>query len=176
MKKLLLSAVIIVVVSISAFSQTDKKFSFSVGPELSLPTGSFNNTHSLGVGGSVQAEYYVMEKLKATATLGLLAYAGKKSVLLNPDRAAQRIVPLRIGAKYYLVNRLYGGAQLGVAFLSNYAQHSGTAFAYSPLMLGYEFNAGSGKSLDATIKYDAYTGAGGLGTIGTFGIRLAYVF
>ena len=85
-------------------------------------------------------------------------------------------MPLRIGAKYFLIEGLYGGAQLGVAFLSNFAPHSGTAFAYSPLMLGYEFKLKSENAFDATIKYDAYTGSGGMGTIGTFGMRVAYVF
>lgn len=175
MKKLMLSLVITIAIYISTFAQSEQKFSFSAGPELSLATGSFSNTHSVGVGGTIQAEYDVMDKLAATATLGLLAYAGKSSIL-NPDNAAQRIIPLRIGAKYFLTGGLYGGAQLGVAFLSNYAQYSGTAFAYSPLMLGYEFKTKTGKTFDATIKYDAYTGSGGIGTIGAFGIRLAYIF
>ncbi|MEO5890428.1 MAG: outer membrane beta-barrel protein [Ferruginibacter sp.] len=173
MKKLILSVLVVVVISIPAFSQ-DKKFSFSVGPELGFSTGSFSNTHSVGIGGTIQGEYLVMDKLKATATFGLIGYAGKRG-LLNPDKAAQRIIPLRIGAKYFLTGGLYGGAQLGVAFLSNYAQHSGTAFAYSPLMLGYEFKLKSDNAFDATVKYDAYTGSG-MGTIGTFGIRVAYIF
>jgi hypothetical protein len=173
MKKLILSATVIIVVSMSAFAQIDKKFSFSGGAEFSVPTGSFSNTHLLGIGGSLQAEYYVMEKMKGTVTLGLLAYPKRPSL---SNGAAQRIIPLRIGAKYFLIGGLYGGAQLGVAFLSNYGPYSGTVFAYSPLMLGYEFNLKSGKAFDATIKYDAYTGSGKIGTLGTFGIRVAYVF
>jgi hypothetical protein len=173
MKKLILSAIVIIVVSMSALAQNDKKFSFSAGAELSFATGSFSNYNSVGIGASVQAEYYMMDKLKATATFGLLTYAGK-SYTSNTDFAAQRIIPLRIGAKYFLMGGLYGGAQLGVAFLSN--NGTGTAFAYSPIMLGYEFKLKSEKAFDATIKYDAYTGSGGVGTLGTFGIRVAYVF
>jgi len=175
MKKLLLSIVLMVIVSMAAFSQ-DKKFSFSVGPELGFATGSFSNSHSIGTGGTVQAEYYVMDKLKATATFGVLAYAGK-SVTVSGQKyknPGQTIVPLRVGAKYFLSGGLYGGAQLGVAFLGNYA--STTAFAYSPIMIGYEFKTKSDKSIDATVKYDGYTGSGGIGTIGIFGVRLAYVF
>ena len=79
MKKLILSALVIIIVSMSSFAQIDKKFSFSAGGELGTAVGSFNNTHSVGIGGSVQAEYYVMDKLKATGTWGFLVYAGKSS-------------------------------------------------------------------------------------------------
>ena len=166
MKKLILFPVIIIVVSTNAFAQNENKFAFSVGPELSIPTGSFSNTHSAGTGATVQAEYFVMEKLKATATFGVLAYFGNSSALT--------VAPLRIGAKYFLTPGFYGAAQLGVAFLGNYA--STTGFAYSPLMLGYEFKTKSDRKIDASIKYDAYSAGSGVGTIGAFGVRLAYVF
>ncbi|MEO7767953.1 MAG: hypothetical protein ABIS01_11020 [Ferruginibacter sp.] len=175
MKKLILSAALIMTLVITAFAQNEvqsNKFSFSAGPEAGFATGSFSGTHSVGIGGSAQAEYFVMDKLKATVTIGLLTYVGK-SYSSNTDNAAQSIIPLRIGGKYFLTGGLYGGAQLGVAFLGNF--YKGTAFAYSPLMLGYEFKTKSAKSIDATIKYDGYTGAGA-GTIGAFGARLAYVF
>ncbi|MEO6731537.1 MAG: hypothetical protein ABIN01_09990 [Ferruginibacter sp.] len=167
MKKLRLSVLVMFVISMHAFAQNEHNFSFSVGPELSFATGSFANTHSIGTGGTAQAEYLLIDKLKATATVGLIAYLGKSSI------AGQTIIPLRVGAKYTLTRGLYGAAQLGVAFLGNYDK--GTAFAYSPLMLGYEFETKSGKSIDATIKYDAYSGAGA-GTIGAIGFRLAYIF
>ncbi|MCW3093207.1 MAG: hypothetical protein JWP81_4276 [Ferruginibacter sp.] len=177
MKKVIVSFVLFVTVCISAFAQNEvqeNKFSFNAGPELGFATGSFSGTHSVGFGGSAQAEYFVIDKLKATATIGLLTYVGK-SYISSTNYAALRIIPLRLGAKYFLFKGLYGGAQMGVAFLGNFEPYNGTAFAYSPLMLGYEFTTKSNKSIDATIKYDAYTGTGA-GTIGSFGIRLAYVF
>ncbi len=166
MKKMILSLLVFIAVSMNGIAQSENKFSFSAGPELGFATGSFSNTHSVGTGGTVQAEYLVMEKLKATATFGVLAYFGNSSALT--------IAPLRIGAKYFITPGFYGGAQLGVAFLGNYK--STTAFAYSPLMLGYEFKTKSDKAIDATIKYDAYSAGLGVGTIGAFGVRLAYVF
>lgn len=176
MKKLILSIIGMIIVSVSSFAQDEKKFGFSIGPELSFPVGSFSNSHSVGAGGTVQAEYLVHDKLKATATFGVLGYVGKSVTVANKkySNPAQRIIPLRIGAKYYLGNGVYAGAQLGVAFRSNYAEYSGTAFAYSPLMLGYEFKIKADKALDVTVKYDAYSGSGG--TLGAIGFRLAYVF
>lgn len=173
------------VITFPAFTQADKKFSFSIGPELCFATGSFSRTHSIGTGGTVQAEYYFKEKLKGTATFGLLGHAGKSTTIANQKVSfpGQVIIPLRVGVKYFLANGFYAGAQLGVAFLSN-AQKA-TMFAYSPLMLGYELNTKSNKSFDITLKYDGYTGANhnvyytdnrSNGTIGSFGVRVAYVF
>ena len=173
MKNIILSAIVVIAASVSASAQTENKFSFSVGPELGFATGTFSQTHSLGIGGSAQAEYYIMDKLKGTATIGLLAYLGK-SYNSSATNAAQTIIPIRVGAKYFLSGGFYGGAQLGMAILGNWAPNKGGAFAYSPLMLGYEFKTKSNKSVDAVIKYDGYTSA--YGTIGAFGARLAYVF
>lgn len=178
MKKLILAAFVMMGVSVAAFAQSEKNFSLSVGAELGLATGSFSGSHSVGTGVTAQAEVSLMDKLKGTATFGVLAYAGKSVDLIGSSvkykYSGQTILPLRVGAKYFLTQGIYAGAQLGVAFLGNYA--SGTAFAYSPLMVGYEFKTKSDKAIDATIKYDAYTGSNGIGTIGTFGARLAYVF
>jgi len=68
---------------------------------------------------------------------------------------------------------VYAGLQTGLVFLSSY--YKTTAFAYSPL-IGYEFKTKSDKSIDATLKYDGYSGGSGLGTIGVIGVRPAYVF
>jgi hypothetical protein len=173
MKKILLAAIITVVVSASAFSQNEKKFSFSIGPELGFASGSFSATHSVGLGGTVQAEVFLQERLRGTITFGLMNYVGK-SWTGSTDYASLKIIPLRFGAKYYLVGRVYAGAQLGVAFRSNYEPYSGTAFAYTPIIIGYEFTTKSEKALDASFKYDASSGPGG--TIGAIGLRLAYVF
>lgn len=174
MKKLYLSALLVIFSFGGTMAQSDKTFSVSVGPELAFATGSFSQSHSIGSGGTVQVEYLVKERLKATATVGVLAFIGKSRPNFTTNYPSQRVIPFRIGAKYYLTGNLYGGAQLGVAFRNNYAPYSGTAFAYSPLMLGYEFTIKDNKAIDATLKYDASSGSGG--TISAMGFRLAYIF
>lgn len=172
MKKIILSILVVTAVYTASFAQNENNFSFSAGAELSFPSGSFSNTHTVGTGATVQAEYFVMEKLKATATFGVLAYLG--------NSRAQTIIPLRAGGKYFFTEGFYAGLQTGVGFLSG--TYTGTTFAYSPLV-GYEFKTKSDKSIDATLKYDAYSGSeydvtarSGVGTIGAIGFRLAYVF
>src|SRR4249919_3065306 len=113
----LISFLMIIMAASPAFSQIDKKLSFSIGPELCFASGSFSSTHSVGAGGTVQAEYYFMDKLKGTATFGMLGYAGKSITIGSQEYSipGQVIIPLRVGAKYFLVDGFYGGAQLGVA-------------------------------------------------------------
>lgn len=174
MKKLTLSALAFILISIAANAQSERNLTFSIGPELSLPTGSFSQTHSIGTGGTAQLEILLQDKLKGTATVGLLAYLGKSIPGQNANNPGVTIIPVRVGAKYYFVGAVYIGAQIGLAFRGNNDDYKGTAFAYSPLMLGYEFKTNSDKAIDATIKYDASSGHGG--TIGAIGLRLAYIF
>ena len=149
-------------------AQSDSKFKFSVGPELSFASGSFSDSHSIGIGGTAQAEVSLQEHLYGTATFGLISYNGKSSGA-GYKYKGETILPLRVGVKYFLSGGIYGAAQLGVGFLNN---GGGTAFAYSP-QIGYEFKTKSDKALDATFKYDGYSKDG---TIGAIGFRLAYVF
>lgn len=151
-----------------AMAQTDSKFKFSFGPELSLATGAFSDTHSFGIGASVQAEVLLQEHLYGTATFGLISYNGK-SYGSGTKFKGETFLPLRVGAKYFLSGGVYGALQAGVAFLNN---GGGTAFAYSP-QLGYEFKTKTDKAIDASFKYDGYSKNG---TLGAVGVRIAYIF
>jgi hypothetical protein len=151
-------------------AQSQPAFKFSLGPELGFASGSFSNTHSIGIGATVQAEVSLQEHLYGTATFGIISYNGKSVAYTGTKTTGQIIIPLRIGAKYFLSGGVYGAAQIGVGFLNNF--YSGTSFAYSP-QIGYEFNTKSGKALDVTFKYDGYSKNG---TIGAIGFRVAYIF
>jgi hypothetical protein len=175
MKKLILTASMILMISCLGFAQ-ERKLTFSIGPELSFPSGSFAETHSIGTGGTAQVEVLLQDKLKGIATVGVLGYLGKSVTINNVKYKYPGItmIPVKIGAKYYLSGGIYGAAEIGVAFRGNYEAYSGTSFAYTPLMLGYEFRTKSDKAIDASVKYDATSGHGG--TLGAIGIRLAYIF
>ena len=175
-----------VALSSSSFilAQSQPGFKFSVGPEIGFATGSFSNTHSIGIGGTIQAEVSLQEHLYGTATFGVMAYNGKSSGS-NTNYKVATFIPLRVGAKYFLAGGFYGTFQLGVGFLKNTTpslniltpntDDSGTAFAYSP-QIGYEFKTKSDKAIDATFKYDGYSGGNNIGTVGAIGFRLAYIF
>lgn len=167
MKKISLVFFTLLTITLAGKSQ-NANFKVSVGAELGFPTGNFSSTHSIGFGGTAQIEFPVQDKLSATATGGILFYNGK-SISGGAKNVGQNIIPIRIGLKNFFTTGLYGSAQIGVGFLSNFIK--GTAFAYSP-QLGYEFDSKDGKSFDIAIKYDGYAKSGGLGV---FGIRVAKV-
>jgi len=168
MKKLVVVTLIVICLSPFAKAQNQPAFKFSLGPELGFASGAFSNTHSIGIGVTVQAEVSLQEHLYGTATFGVISYNGKSSGA-GLKYKGETIVPLRVGAKYFLSGGIYGAVQTGVGFLNN---GGGTAFAYSP-QIGYEFNTKSGKALDATFKYDGYSKNG---TLGAIGFRVAYIF
>lgn len=167
MKKSILVFALALLVSVAGFAQKES-FKFSLGAELGFASGSFSNTHSFGIGGSAQAEIPLQDKLNGVAYGGILFYNGK-SYTGNLKYTGLTIIPVRVGVKYFLADGFYGTFQAGLGFLGNYG--SGIAFSYSP-QLGYEFNTKSGKAVDATIKYDAYSKNG---TIGAINFRLAYI-
>jgi hypothetical protein len=170
MKKLVVITLIVICLSPFAKAQNQPAFKFSLGPELGFASGAFSNTHSIGIGVTVQAEVSLQEHLYGTATFGVISYNGKSVPYTGTKTTGQIIIPLKIGAKYFLSGGIYTAAQLGVGFLNNY--YNGTWFAYSP-QIGYEFKTKSDKALDASFKYEGYSKNG---TIGAIGFRLAYIF
>ena len=80
-------------------AQSQASFKFSAGPELGFATGSFSNTHSIGIGGTAQAEVYLQEHLYGTATFGIISYNGKSNGA-GTKYKGETFLPLRVGAKF----------------------------------------------------------------------------
>lgn len=171
MKKIILPGLCLIAICLTsiAFAQKKDNIKLSVGAELAFATGNFSNTHSFGIGGSGQLEIPIQEKLNGVAYGGVIFYNGKSAGSGIKNKGIT-IVPIRVGIKYFLTGSVYTNLQLGLGLLGGAA--SGTAFSYSP-QIGYEFQTNSGKSLDATFKYDGYSKDG---TLGSFGVRLGYIF
>jgi hypothetical protein len=169
MKNIFAVIAITAICSATHAQNSDKKFHFSVGPEVGFATGDFNNTHSVGIGATIQAENNIGGSTNITLTTGYMSYAGKSAGAGIKYKAAG-IIPLKAGIKYFLSGGFYGLAQLGAGFFNN---SGGTAFAYSPV-IGYEFNTNSGKAIDASLKYDGYSKNNA--NLGSVGVRLAYKF
>ncbi len=170
MKKISLAIIAIAIYS-GAIAQKDdsKRLHFSVGAELGVITGDLKASNSVGIGGTAQAEYNVASGTDITLTAGFVSYLGK-SAGTNIKYKALGVLPIRAGIKYTIIDNFYGAAQLGAGIISN---NGGAAFAYSPL-IGYEFTMNSGKTIDASLKYDGYSKSNA--NFGAVGIRLAYKF
>ena len=152
----------------AGLAQKKDNMKFSVGAELAFATGNLSNTHSIGVGGSAQLEIPVQEKLNAVAYGGITFYNGRSNGVGSKYKGV-RIIPVRVGLKYFLTGRVYGSFQTGVGLIGSFEPYNGTAF-YTH-QLGYEFQTNSGKSIDLSFKYDGYSKK----SLGSFGFRLAYI-
>ncbi|MEI9934342.1 MAG: outer membrane beta-barrel protein [Ferruginibacter sp.] len=171
MRKIITLTAIIILSSFIAMAQKKEIATrFSAGPELGFATGTFSNGWGLGIGVSGQGEHFFQNNISGTALLGITSYVGK-SIGSGIKNTSTTIVPLRIGARYYIADNFHVGAQIGVGFISYVT--STTAFAYSP-QIGYNFKTKPGYSIDASFKYDGYSKSGG--SLGAFGIRVAYIF
>jgi hypothetical protein len=164
MKKFLLLTVFISSFALAVFAQHDGKIKVTVGPELGFATGSYSNSYSISYGITGQLEIKLNDKLSGTATSGIIFFNGK-SLGDGTKNTGLNVIPIRVGAKYYLVSGVYGAFQAGVGFLNK----GGSAFAYSP-QLGYEFITKGGKGIDLAFKYDGY-----VNSVSGLALRIALV-
>src|SRR5687767_6374485 len=114
MKKLFL-VVIIAAMLASANAQEstrDKNILFSIGVEGSLPIGDFGDTHSFGIGGSLQGEYKPDVDLGLTLNAGYITYSGKDLPLIGKVESFG-LIPVLGGVKYYFGGGAYAHGQLG---------------------------------------------------------------
>src|SRR5947208_962573 len=118
MKKIILFTVFIFCASLMAMAQKDGKTKVSLGPELGITVGANSNIWGLGIGGSVQLEHFFHEDVSGTALFGVISYIGK-SYSNGLKYKANTIVPIRIGARYYIGDGLHLGAQIGLGILNN---------------------------------------------------------
>ena len=164
MKKLFFMAAL-AVTGFAVQAQDTSPLKFSLGLEAALPLGDFADVSSFGIGGSLQADYSVAEKLALTLNAGYISFSGKTVEGVKYD--ASGFIPVLGGFKYDLTPQLYGAAQLGVTFSDQ--KNSGSVFTYAP-GLGYKLSG----NFDALLKYTGYSRNSS--TIGTVGLRIAYTF
>lgn len=177
MKKVLLSAALIVAVAFGANAQKSEdgaKLKFSVGLEAALPIGDFGLASSFGIGATAQANYNVAENIDLTLNAGYISFAGKDQTFSYPGIPTQTIkgeatgfIPVLAGLQYQFGGGLYGSAQLGLTFGSGAG--SGSIFTYAP-GVGYKIS----DNIDALLKYTGYSQTGG--SLSTVGLRVAYTF
>ena len=101
MKKIFAILAVTAICSATYAQNDDKKFHFSVGPEVGFATGDFNITHSVGIGATIQAENNIGGTTSITLTTGYMSYAGKSAGAGIKYKAAG-IIPLKAGIKYFL--------------------------------------------------------------------------
>lgn len=144
-----------------------------IGVDAAFLTGSSNEFYKPGFGGSIQFQTPIAKQLNFTASAGYLHFKGKDFYFNGIGRASFGsfgVIPVKAGIKYFLLENLYAGAEIGAAFATG--SGSGTSFLYTP-NIGVEFPVSDHGSIDFGARYESWSNDG---TARFFGLRLAYNF
>jgi hypothetical protein len=150
----------------------------SIGVDAGIPTGNLSNAYNWNLGGSVQADIPVAQKLFVTVNAGYDNFFGKT---IDGDKQPHiELLPVKAGLKYFLVDNFYVQGEAGASFLlnkSDLGDNKSAAFVYAP-QIGYKFPLGGKSYLDAGVRYEATTKFDSEynDKVNFFGLRIAYAF
>ena len=165
MKKIILTLLIVVSISLSANAQNEtsvkKDFKFSIGVNAGIPVGDIKPFSSFVIGGDLQGELGVAPTFGLTLSAGYLNYLGKSGL------SSTGYIPILLGGKYYFTDKIYGHAQFGLSLSTE--KDGGSAFTYAP-SIGYVVS----EKFDVAIKYQSATKNSF--NVSFIGIRIAYSF
>ena len=182
MKKLFLLTAIAGAFAFSNVSaQNVKGPKLGIGADFAIPMGNLSDGYKFGVGGSLLFQTPIANKLNFTASAGYLNLLGKsnvKYIALNSngfyvdqaDVPNAGVIPVKVGARYFISERFYAGGEIGAAFFTG--EGGGTAFAYSP-GIGFELPLANKNAIDLSARYEGWSKNG---SVGFFGLRAAYNF
>ena len=159
----------------------------SLGAELALPTRDFGDSYLLGYGASLGYEHPFGEKLGITATAGYITLVIDDAFPTFIKKSS--IIPIQLGAKYYLSSRgagFYGHVQAGVhsirvttedldlGFLGTIpGSSSSVSYLSGEIGLGYMLNS----KIDVGLRYNIIapdSDIEGAESSSYLGVRLAY--
>jgi hypothetical protein len=159
----------------SASYAQDGKPKFSIGVETGFPVGKFGDVYDWNLGGSLQADIPVADKLYATVNSGF------NNFFLNDDFNGKdlQLIPAKAGLKYFPVENFYVQAEAGASFLLNKTDAGATktaSFVYAP-QVGIQFPVSDKSYIDAGVRFESNTKFVDNGKSNNFlGLRLAYAF
>lgn len=148
-----------------ARAQSSQNVVLGVGVRIGAPVGDFSNTHSVGIGAELQAEYGFSEMLSGVFTTGYTNFFGKTVAGYKYNSVG--IVPLLAGVRVYPSQNFFIGGQIGYGILAGNGYNSG-AFSYQP---GIGYNA---PDFQIGLNYNALTKNGG--TVAHIGLTGIYKF
>lgn len=172
MKRILLSAAAGLLMLSNTYAQSKPGESkLGLGLDLGIPVGSYKNVADYGIGISVLYQKPVAENLNITGNVGYMRFHGP--AVYNSINYKEGYVPIKAGARYFVVPGIYSAAELGIAISTANGYGSGTAFAYAP-RVGTEFKISDSGTIDIGLSYESWTRSGGTRSFG--GIRVGYNF
>ncbi|PVH26477.1 outer membrane beta-barrel protein [Sphingobacterium corticibacter] len=162
----------------SLSAQEREKVRLSVGPEVTLPVGSFSDAFDWSIGGSIQADYAIYKNdLYVTLNAGYNNYFAKDFAGVSFNDL--QLIPVKAGLKYFVAKNFYVHGEAGASFVANKSDvgaTKSTAFVYAP-QIGYLFPVGGKNYIDAGVRFEGttkFTDQGSSNNV--LGLRVAYSF
>jgi hypothetical protein len=165
MKKILfLFLVLAGAIAVNAQSSASKHVQFGGGLRFGLPVGNFNNSHGVGIGVELQAEYKVHPQASLTGTTGFTNFIGKSISYWGYKYKYDAVgyIPILVGGRYYPSSNVFLSGKLGYGILTG--SGSGGAFNFEPAV-GY-----NAEKFGVSFGYNALVNDGTLGHLGLTGI------
>jgi len=122
-----------------AFAQSKGTLGADLG--LNIPLGNFGDATGIGFGGLVHYEYPIMEKLNLTGRTGFIFSMAKSYSFPGASGSidvAVHVFPIWAGAKYFVWEKAYAAAELGL----NMFIPGGDVSGDSEMKFGLNFGGG----------------------------------
>ncbi len=178
MKKLLVVFTIVAAALVfstnSAFAQGE--MSASIGPEISIPMGTWGDAVGFGYGGSGRFDYSLSPNLGLMGTVGYILWGEKdQGGVVKTKGNALKIMA---GAKYYFSpgpTKFYGSVELGIYSASITATTTFLGRTYEGTASESKFVIAPGVGVElGSLDLSAFYAING--DIGNIGVRVAYAF
>lgn len=152
-----------------------------IGLEAGAPTQNYTN---FSLGGTVKLQYDLAQSTSLTLTSGYYNFFTKN--LPAPDITGSRnaqdigIVPLKLGAKFFVAPHVYIHPEAGAAF--SVREPSADKFSYYGKGAMFDGAAGIGyasdSGIDFSLRYEQFfkNESKALGNFGFVGLRIAYAW
>ena len=172
MKKLILSLALVAGLGVAVNAQTKKDPAMGgtkvgIGADFAFPMGDFGDVMDYGVGGSLNLQVPVANKLNFVGEAGYLNFTSKE---ILGHTFSTGTVPLKAGLRYFLAENFYAQGQVGAAISTE--KNGNTAFLYAP-SVGVEFPVSDKMAIDVGARYEGWSNKG---TSSFIGLRAALNF
>lgn len=101
----MLSIAVLLMLQLNAVGQEKGQLKLSFGPGVALPMGNFGDYYGMGIGGAVEARYFISENISIGGNLGYYSFTEKttETVLKSSDnKATFSFMPLLGNVSYFL--------------------------------------------------------------------------
>lgn len=145
--------------------------SLSIGAEVGMPTGDFNASHDIGLGGSLKALFPLFDGGALTLSGGYISFSGDEIGNTGVKRQALNFLPFKAGLRYNLTpGGVYLEPQLGYTSIN-------TSNSNTSATGGFTYAANLGvmlQAIDLSVRYEGVSRDGF--TWPYLGLRAGYNF